>query len=31
MPAERVVARVRRHARILILPAVLLIAVAGVA
>jgi len=31
MPAERVVARVRRHARVLILPAVLLIAVAGVA
>ena len=31
LPAERVVARVRRHARILILPAVLLIAVAGVA
>ena len=31
MPAERVVARVRRHARILILPAALLIVVAGVA
>ena len=31
MPAERVVARVRRHARILILPAALLILVAGVA
>jgi uncharacterized membrane protein YdbT with pleckstrin-like domain len=30
MPAERVVARLRRHARILILPAVLLILVAGV-
>uniref|UniRef100_UPI00366161D0 PH domain-containing protein n=1 Tax=Agromyces sp. NPDC058484 TaxID=3346524 RepID=UPI00366161D0 len=28
-PAERVVARVRRHARMLILPALLLIAVAG--
>ena len=28
-PPERVVARVRRHARILILPAVLLILVAG--
>ena len=28
-PAERVVARVRRHARVLILPAVLLIVVAG--
>ena len=31
LPAERVVARLRRHARILILPAVLLILVAGVA
>lgn len=29
MPAERVVARLRRHARVLILPAVLLIVVAG--
>jgi len=30
-PVERVVARVRRHARMLILPAVLLVATAGVA
>ncbi|MFB9309256.1 putative membrane protein YdbT with pleckstrin-like domain [Agromyces hippuratus] len=30
-PPERVVARVRRHARVLILPAILLIAVAGAA
>jgi uncharacterized membrane protein YdbT with pleckstrin-like domain len=31
LPAERVVARLRRHARVLILPVVLLVVVAGVA